>query len=218
MEEIAKYFLYFIIYSFAGWIMEVTCKIFEKKKFINRGFLIGPICPIYGYGVLGIIILIGRNTKDILSVFLKSILICSILEYFTSYIMEKLFKARWWDYSKRKYNINGRICLETMIPFGILGTTIIYIIHPIVIKIVDKLDPTISVNLAIILLILYIIDNIASFKIMSKIKSEIKKQQTDNTEKIKEKIKEWLNNNNILYRHIKTAYPNLLVKRKEKQK
>lgn len=215
MELISKYFLYFIIYSFAGWLMEVICKLIEKKKFINRGFLIGPICPIYGYGVLGIVLLIGNHTKDILAVFLKSILICSILEYFTSYIMEKLFKARWWDYSKKKYNINGRICLETMLPFGILGTTIVYLIHPTVIKLVGALPHTLMITLSIIFFILYIVDNILSFNVMSKIKGEIKKQRTDNTELIKVKIKEWLNNNNILYRHIKAAYPNLLVKRKE---
>ena len=83
-----------------GWLMEVGCKLFQLKKFVNRGFLIGPICPIYGYGVLTIVLLIGNNTSDILSVFLKAILVCSILEYFTSYFMEKLFKDRWWDYSK----------------------------------------------------------------------------------------------------------------------
>ena len=120
MEIVSTYFLYFIIYSFMGRMMEVICKHFELKRFVNRGFLIGSICPIYGYGVLGIILLVGRNTTDLLSVFLKSILVCSILEYLTSYFMEKMFKARWWDYSKRKYNINGRICLETMIPFGFL--------------------------------------------------------------------------------------------------
>ena len=99
--------------------MEVICKFIEQKKFINRGFLIGPICPIYGYGILAIILLIGKNATDILSVFLKAILVCSVLEYLTSYFMEKLFKARWWDYSKRRFNLNGRICLETMLPFGI---------------------------------------------------------------------------------------------------
>jgi uncharacterized membrane protein len=198
--------------------MEVTCKLIEKKKFINRGFLIGPICPIYGYGVLGIIILIGKNTKDVLSVFLKAILICSILEYLTSYFMEKIFKARWWDYSQRKYNINGRICLETMIPFGILGCLIIYIIHPIITKIVSPLNFKTKIILAIILLIAYIIDNIISLNIMNKIKKQIKKQKVDNTELINKKIKDWLTSNSILYRHIKEAYPKFKIKQKEREK
>ena len=69
------YFLYFIIYSFIGWSIEVIDKFFEFKRFINRGFLIGPICPVYGYGVLAILLVTGNNTSDPLSVFLKSILI-----------------------------------------------------------------------------------------------------------------------------------------------
>ena len=74
MEQFTLYFLLFIIYSFLGWLMEVICKFIQYKRFVNRGFLIGPICPIYGYGVLGILLLIGTDTKDFLGVFLKSIL------------------------------------------------------------------------------------------------------------------------------------------------
>lgn len=211
MEIICKYFLYFIIYSFIGWSMEVICKVIESKKFVNRGFLIGPICPIYGYGVLSIILLIGNNTSDVLAVFLKAILICSLLEYFTSYFMEKLFKARWWDYSRKKFNINGRICLETMIPFGILGCIVIYIIHPVVIKFVDLLGPTLMMVLATFIFIIYIIDNIVSFNVMNKIKKEIKKQAVDNTELIRKKVLDWIDTNSLLYRHIKNAYPKFKI-------
>ncbi|MBR1377274.1 MAG: putative ABC transporter permease [Bacilli bacterium] len=187
--------------------MEVICKLFELKKFVNRGFLIGPICPIYGYGVLLIVLLIGSNTSDVLAVFLKAILICSVLEYFTSYFMEKLFKARWWDYSRRKFNINGRICLETMLPFGILGCVVIYLLHPLIVKIVDYLNPTLLIIIAIILFVIYIIDNIVSFNVMNKIKGEIKKQAKDNTEVIRKKVLDFIDANSILYRHIKNAYP-----------
>ena len=211
MEILYKYFIYFIIYSFMGWFLEVICKLFEFKRFVNRGFLIGPICPIYGYGVLLIIILIGNSTNDILAVFLKSILVCSILEYFTSYFMEKLFKARWWDYSRRKFNINGRICLETMLPFGILGTTVVYVIHPIITKFVDIFSNQTIMIVSIVLFIIYLTDNIISFNVMSRIKDEIKRQKTDNTELIKKKIMTWLGNHSTLYRHIKEAYPKFMI-------
>lgn len=217
MNVLAKYFLYFMIYSFIGWAMEVICKLIEKKKFVNRGFLIGPICPIYGYGVLAIILLIGKDKSDILDVFLKAILICSILEYGTSYIMEKLFKARWWDYSNKKFNINGRVCLETMIPFGILGCLIVYLVHPLVVNLVGLLNSTLMLIIAIILLVVYIIDNIISFNVMNKIKGEIKRQNIDNTEVIREKVLNWLDNNSILYRHIKGAYPKFKIYRKIKK-
>ena len=211
MDILYKYFIYFIIYAFIGWLLEVICKLFEFKRFVNRGFLIGPICPIYGYGVLLIIILIGNSTNDILAVFLKSILVCSILEYFTSYFMEKIFKARWWDYSKKRFNINGRICLETMLPFGILGTTVVYVIHPIITKFVDIFNSQTVMIVSIILFILYLIDNIISFNVMSRIKDEIKKQKTDNTELIKKKIMAWLGSHSTLYRHIKEAYPKFTI-------
>lgn len=191
--------------------MEVICKRIQFKRFVNRGFLLGPICPIYGYGVLGIILLIGQNTSDILSVFLKAILICSLLEYFTSYLMEKLFKARWWDYSQRKYNINGRICLETMLPFGILGCIVIYLIHPMVTKCICLISPTIRIIISIILFLLYITDNIVSFKVMNRIKNEIKRQRIDNTEYIRKRVIKWIDKNSILYRHIRNAYPKFII-------
>lgn len=216
MEIVCKYFLYFIIYSFIGWLMEVICKLFEFKRFVNRGFLIGPICPIYGYGVLAIIVLIGKDTSDVLTVFLKSIFVCSLLEYFTSYFMEKLFKARWWDYSSRKFNINGRICLETMLPFGILGTTVVYLIHPIVINFVNLFGTKIIIIISSLLFFIYLADNIVSFNIMSQIKNEIKKNKMDNTELIKKKVSKWIENHSILYRHIKEAYPKFIINNKTK--
>ena len=207
MLIVSKYFLYFIIYSFLGWVMEVCYTFIREKKFVNRGFLIGPICPIYGYGVLTIIFLIGKDTSDVLAVFLKAILICSILEYFTSYFMEKLFKARWWDYSKRKFNINGRICLETMVPFGILGSTVVYLLHPLVVRLISIFPSTLTIVIAVIIFIMYLVDNIISFNVMNKIKKEIKKQAVDNTELIRKRVIEWIESNSKLYHHIKNAYP-----------
>ena len=211
MEQFATYFLLFISYSFLGWLLEVTCKLIQYKRFINRGFLLGPVCPIYGYGVMGILLLIGKDTTDILGVFLKSILICSILEYFTSYIMEKLFKARWWDYSQKKFNINGRICLETMLPFGILGTLIYFIINPFLLKLINLIPATIKIILALIILLIYLVDTAISFNVMNKIKDEIKKQHKDNTEIIHKKITTWLEKNTFLFRHIKNAYPKFKI-------
>ena len=218
LESIINNFLLFIIYSFLGWIMEVICIYGEFKKWVNRGFLIGPICPIYGYGVLGILILIGQDTSDFLGVFLKSILICSILEYLTSYFMEKLFKARWWDYSKRRFNINGRICLETMIPFGILGTLIVYIINPFFLSLITSIPKIIRISLAIILFAVYLTDNIISLVVMSKIKGEIKRHDVDSTEILKEKLNKWLENNSYLFRRIKKAFPKFKILRISKKK
>ena len=207
-----KYFLYFIIYSFIGWLMEVVLKSKDEHKFVNRGFLIGPICPIYGFGVLLIILLVGNSKSDLLAVFLKSILVCSVLEYFTSYFMEKLFHARWWDYSKNKYNINGRICLETMLPFGILSTIVIYVVHPLVIKFVSLFSNTFLIILTILFGILFIVDNIVSFNVMFNIKKEFHKIKKDNTDYIKGKVSKWLEENTYLYKRIRYAFPNFKIK------
>ena len=210
MQKLVIYFLLFIIYSFLGWLMEVICKLFKFKRFINRGFLIGPICPIYGFGVLGILFFNKNNANDYLAVFLKSILICSILEYFISYILEKLFKARWWDYSTKKFNINGRICLETMIPFGILGTIVVYI-NPYLIKLIKMIPYVWCFILAIIIFVIFAVDIITSIVIMIRIKLEIKNQKSDNTEYIRKKVLDWLANNNFFYRHIKNAFPKFRI-------
>ena len=131
MIEIDKYIILFFAFSFLGWLMEVMVVIFKERKIVNRGFLIGPCCPIYGFGGLIMTLLLQNIKNNPIILFLLSLLICSVLEYGTSYVMEKLFHARWWDYSNRKFNINGRICLTNMIAFGLLGCLIIYILDPI---------------------------------------------------------------------------------------
>lgn len=211
METIYNYILYFIIYSFIGWSLEVISKLIDEKKFVNRGFLLGPICPIYGYGVVLIVLLIGNDDNDLLSIFLKSIFICSILEYLTSLIMEKLFKARWWDYSTKRFNINGRICLETMLPFGMGATIVLYSVHPKIIYLVNLLNLNFKSTLAIILLTVYLIDNIISMRVMNKIKSQIKKEKGDNTIAVRNKVIEWIDNNSFWYKHIKNAFPKFRI-------
>ena len=129
--KIQIYFMLFITYAIIGWILETTYVFIGTKKLYNRGFMVGPYIPIYGVGCLLITILLSRYQDSVFGLFCMSMVICSLLEYFTSYIMEKLFKTRWWDYSKRRYNINGRICLETMVPFGLVSLIVIlYLVAP----------------------------------------------------------------------------------------
>ncbi len=127
------YILLFFIYSFLGWILEEIYAFYIHKKFINRGFLIGPLCPLYGIGCLSLTFILHRFSNNIFLLFILSMLICSIIEYLISYLLEKLFSLRWWDYSNMKFNINGRICLETTILFGIIGILVVKIINPFLI-------------------------------------------------------------------------------------
>lgn len=209
LHTIEIYFLLFISYAFLGWCMEVTCKLIQYKKFINRGFLIGPYCPIYGWGALAITILLKRYMEDPLVLFVMSTLICSIIEYLTSYFMEKKYHARWWDYSNRKFNINGRICLETLIPFGILGVAIMYGTNPILFKLYNQIPQLVINILTVILFIGFIVDNIISSNIISSINVEGNKLIKDNTEEITEKIKQILRQKSWLHRRLINAYPGL---------
>ena len=210
MNKIYYYFLLFIIYSFIGWLIEVIGKLFEKHKFINRGFLVGPICPIYGHGCIVMILTLSKFKDNPLTLFINAIFICSLLEYFTSYFMEKIFKARWWDYSTKRFNLNGRICAETMIPFGILGTLVICVINPIFEYILNMFDfETIKIT-AIVLFVIYLIDYIISLIIMFGFKGTLKTVEKDGTEEITKKVKDILINKNVLYKRLVEAFPNFM--------
>ncbi len=189
IQNIELYILLFFTYSFAGWFMESVGGILKEKRFINRGFLIGPYCPVYGVGVVIITILLKRYTNDIPVLFILSTVICGTLEYLTSYVMEKLFNARWWDYRNNKFNINGRICLETLLPFGIAGSTILCIINPFFENIYLGIPDLYRHIITIFLSCLFIIDFIISFKIILSFKGEIYSSR-DNTEEIGEKVKD----------------------------
>lgn len=207
------YFMLFIIYSFIGWSIEVVGKLIEKHKFINRGFLVGPICPIYGWGCIAIILLLSKYKSSPIVLFLMAIIICSILEYFTSYFMERLFHVRWWDYTRRKYNINGRICAETMIPFGLLGCLVVYIVNPIFTGLLNKIPVNILNILAIIIFTIYVIDNIVSLSVMFGFKGTLKTVEKDGTEEITKKVREVLLKRNFLYKRLVNAFPNITSKK-----
>lgn len=154
-----EYFYLFLIYSFLGWIMEIIYAFIKSKYFINRGFLLGPLCPIYGFGALLIIIFnkIFYNS-NIFYVFLNSIILTSFIEYITGYILEYFFKTTWWDYTNEKYNIKGRICLKFSMLWGVISLLILYVISPLLFKIISKLNNTFIYKYSYILILILFID------------------------------------------------------------
>ena len=204
--SIGMLFLLFIIYSFLGWCMEMVVCYFATRKWVNRGFLIGPICPIYGWGCLLIILLLKRYLDDPLVLFVMSMVLCSLLEYYTSYLMEKLFKARWWDYSHKKYNINGRICLDNILAFGILGLLMMYFINPFVVKMLGFVSTKVLNIVAIVIFVIFLVDNIVSLKVISGFKKVAKSIHKDSTEEITKKVREILSSQGKLYRRLVSAF------------
>ena len=201
------YFLLFITYAFLGWCIEVVLKYIQFKRFINRGFLIGPWLPIYGWGALLITILLQKYNSDPVVLFFLGIVVCSILEYSTSYILEKIFRARWWDYSTKKFNINGRICLDTMIPFGIGGVLINCYINPILFSIYQGMNITVLNVIVLIIIFIFLIDNIVSFNVLSLVRKDNKLLEKDNTEEMSKKVIDKIKNSGFLQRRLLFAYP-----------
>lgn len=212
------YFLLFIIYSILGWLMEVISIGLEKKKFINRGFLIGPYCPIYGFSSIIMILLFSQYRDDPLVLFILATVVCTFFEYITSFFMEKLFKARWWDYSHQSFNINGRVCLKNSAIFGILGCLLITVINPFVSGILLSISNNLLIYVGSVLLIAFLVDNIVSFNIISKFTSTASTVVKDNTEEITEKIKEILQNKSRLNRRLVNAFPDVKAKYQEQKR
>jgi len=129
---IPQLILLFISYSFLGWLMEVTFSFILTRKFVNRGFLWSPICPMYGFGVLLVLVLLGAFKNNIPLLYIGSVIVTSLLELTTGWLLELLFHQRWWDYSTRPLNLNGYICLPFSLLWGIGALIVIQVIHPIV--------------------------------------------------------------------------------------
>ena len=214
MENFLFYFFLFFLYSVLGWIVETTYVAILDKKIVNRGFLIGPYLPIYGFNAVIIILYLNQYKDNPLTVFLLAIFICSFFEYITSYLMEKIFKARWWDYSNLKFNLNGRICLKNSLLFGALSILLIYLINPLIIKLMKNMNETWLLIIIITCLIIFIIDFIISFNVIMKIKHNFDELKLDATIKIRKlidtKLKRKCLNNRIF-----NAFPRIKFERKK---
>lgn len=211
--DLKTYFLLFIIYSFIGWLIEVISSAIQKEGFVNRGFLLGPYCPIYGFGCLAILILLKDYADHPITLFINAIVICSVLEYSTSFLLEKIFKVRWWDYSNRKYNLNGRICLETMIPFGLAALFVWYVLNRFILFGLNMIPDPVLLVISIILAVIFLIDIIVSFNIVNQYKNTIKKIKiSDATEDINKYIKKILADKSYFYRRLIKAFPKIDLK------
>lgn len=200
------YFLLFFIYSVIGWFVEVTYVYIGTKKFINRGFLIGPYIPIYGYSALIMALYLTQYKDNPLTVFLLAIFICTFIEYMISFNMEKLFNARWWDYSNSKFNINGRVCLKNGLGFGFLSLLLIYLINPWLVNLLGKLNPKLLIIISVICLVIFVFDFITSLIVTFDIKNKIKKFDSDSTTEIRELINEKIKKK-LLKKRVLNAFP-----------
>lgn len=208
LYNICLYFLLFLIYSFIGWLIEVLSGFATSGKWVNRGFLIGPIVPIWGCGAI-LITFILKSSDGIFNLIVSSAFIGSALEYFVNYIMEKLFKARWWDYSHLPFNVNGRVWLGSSALFGIGGLIIVKYSNPFLFNFLLSFDKKITLMVSFILFIIMATDLIISFKIIKKLKISAYSLKKDYTEEISKKVNVILTDKSKSFSRLFKAFPDI---------
>lgn len=215
MEYAVDLILLFFAYSLLGWCIEVTLKYFQFHRFINRGFLTGPILPIYGSGAVLITLVVDRLSpfeSAYGTTFALSFVLCGTLEYLTSYCMEKRFHARWWDYSQKPMNLNGRIWIGNQVLFGLGGVVIIHIINPLLCRAFDAAPAAAKEVAAGILLAVFAADYILSHFVLKLVKIGVESSEADSTEEISREVYLLLSDRSVFHKRFADAYPDVIYR------
>lgn len=164
----------FYIYAFLGWCSEVIFAASVNGKFTNRGFDIGPVCPIYGFGILVILLCLNNIKNHILLLFISSVFLTSLLEFVAGFILEKVFHEKWWDYSEEPFNIKGYVCLRFSLLWGLACMLVVNVIHPVVSHIIKIIPIKLGIPLLIVFTLAFISDFIITIINLMKIRKNIK--------------------------------------------
>ena len=221
MEYWINLVLLFFVYAFAGWCMEVTLKYRQYHRFINRGFLTGPVLPIYGCGAVLITVVIGGLSgveSGFVMTFALSFVICGAVEYLTSLILEKRFHARWWDYSTKPMNLHGRVWIGNLILFGLGGVAIIHILNPVIYRVFGSIPLRVREFLAPVLLVLIAVDFVISHFVLKLVKVGVDNSEADNTEEISREVRQLLTNKSYFHKRFADAYPEVVYRTERVQK
>lgn len=181
LNKIIEYFLLFMIYAVLGWILEVIIFYFNTGEFVNRGFLIGPYCSIYGFGCLFITILFGKYRDRPVKLFFLSFFWCTIIEYIVGYAMEIIFGGRWWQYTNENnlFNINGRVWLVTTLLFGFLATLLIRYVEPFLLKQIRRIPKSFINSFATVILSIYILDALVTSSLVFGVREKIEELENN---------------------------------------
>ncbi|MDD3428485.1 MAG: putative ABC transporter permease [Oscillospiraceae bacterium] len=167
-------FWYFCVYAVLGWVVEVVFCTITTGKFVNRGFLNGPVCPIYGFGMVIILLCLTPLQDNLLFLFIGAVLLTSLLELVTGFVLEKLFHTHWWDYSDAPFNLGGYICLSFSIMWGIGAVVVVRLLHPLIAAMVGFMPVMVGQVLAVPILLLFLADCIVTVNGIAKFTSELK--------------------------------------------
>ena len=207
--------LLFFIYGFAGWCMEVILKYRQYHRFINRGFLTGPLCPIYGCGSVLITVVIGGLSgveSGFVMTFALSFVICGSVEYLTSLVLETIFHARWWDYSSKPMNLHGRVWIGNLLLFGLGGVAIIHILNPFLYEFFNFFSLQTREMAVVVLLMFLTADFVVSYFVLKLVKVGVDSSEADNTEEISREVRQLLTNRTYFHKRFAEAYPDVVYK------
>lgn len=175
----------FFVYAFLGWCVEVSFVALQKGHFVNRGFLNGPVCPIYGFGVIIVLACLTPLKENFVILFLGSVVLTSILEWTTGFVLEKLFRQRWWDYSNEPFNLNGYICLRYSIMWGLACVLVVDVLHPSIMTLIGLIPRTLGTVLLCLMGAVLAVDLGATLATVTKMRRRL-----DAIDELAAKIKE----------------------------
>ena len=214
-EYFVNLILIFFAFSLVGWCIEVTLKYFEFGRFINRGFLTGPWLPIYGTGA--VLCTVGVQGLAPLesgygTTFVICFVLCGTLEYMTSFVMEKRFHARWWDYSKKPMNLHGRVWIGNLVLFGLGGVLIVHVFDPLLCRLFALISLPVRELMASVLSAVIAADFVMSHFVLKLVKTGVEQSQADNTEQISREVRLLLSDRSVFHRRFADAYPEVIYR------
>lgn len=177
METVCQWFLYFTAYSILGWACETFYCSVGNRKFVNRGFLNGPVCPVYGFGAVLVILLLQSTEKNLVALFLSGMMVTTVLEYLTSVLLEKLFHMKWWDYSRYKFQINGRVCLLNSLMFGGLSVILMRVLHPWISGLIARIPTSLLPWISLGILAIFAVDTVVTVRSILILKGKMQEIQ-----------------------------------------
>lgn len=174
MYSVYQLLFFFIIYAILGWCLEVVYEAVDQGKFINRGFLNGPYCPIYGFGVIIVVGFLNPIRENFIVLYIGSAILTSALEFVTGFVLEKIFHQKWWDYNEEHFNIMGYVCLKFSLLWGVACLIVVRMIHPLIERFVNWIPHTLGIILLIAVYIGFISDIVMTVLGIMHIKKRIR--------------------------------------------
>lgn len=215
--------LCFFVYGCLGWCTEVVFAAVRQRKFVNRGFLNGPICPIYGIGVVSVVVILEPLMDNTVLLYLGAVILVTALEWITGFLLEKLFHHKWWDYSNMPMNLNGYVCVLFSFIWGIACVVIVRDIHPAIYHMLTLPPRWVRILVSILLLLLLAVDLYVSVNGILKLNQRLKKMKTlaewkeEGTAELKAKYQELLENQSRIEKRVLGAFPKMKPNINEKQ-